>query len=396
MTPILCCGFECGVAVHWTPAAFFDTGTVRNGARSMRFNLSAASSNAQTATLTSAARWICRIYVRFATLPTVSTGIFGTDSNEGTGGGPKVHFNASDNKIYAKVGTTLGATGVSVTTGQWYRLDCDFNIVTGGSDTCDVQVDGTACGQATATGASSQATSLFIGGFTITTCDIFFDDFITSNTAADYPIGDGKVLSFVPDADGTHTATGTDIVKGTTGAPTGGGAITSSTTDAFNWVNGRPLLGGATDNTRLINQQTVASTEYAEVDFETTTEANAPRAVEVITADRQAGTQTCMFATKLNDNGTEDTIITRNAAGVTSDRFVTKQYATMVGGGAWTLTRFNALKARFGYSTDATPDVYWRGIMIEAEFPPASASTIDQWGQPTNQPRFERTLVVAY
>src|SRR5262249_44326599 len=127
------------------------------------------------------------------------------------------------------------------------------------------------------------------------------------------------------------------------------GAITSSTTDAFNWVNGRPFLGGATDNTRLINQQTAASTEYVEVDFEATSETVAPRAVDVFTADQQAGTQSCVFSTKLNDNGTEDVIITRSAAGVTSDRIVTKQYATMVGGGAWTLTRFNALKARFGY-----------------------------------------------
>src|SRR5262249_26528149 len=153
MTPVMCCGFECGVAnVHWNTSAFFDTGTFRTGARSIRFNLSAASSNLQSITLTSSFRWISRVYVRFATLPTVSTGIFGTDTGEGTSGGPKVHFNASDNKIYAKVGTTLGATGVSVTTGVWYRLDCDFNIVNGGNDTCDVQVDGVACGQATAAG----------------------------------------------------------------------------------------------------------------------------------------------------------------------------------------------------------------------------------------------------
>jgi hypothetical protein len=55
-------------------------------------------------------------------------------------------------------------------------------------------------------------------------------------------------------------------------------------------------------------------------------------------------------------------------AGSTSDRYVTKQYGTMVGGGAWTLARFNALKVRFGYSGDAAPDQYWRGVMIEAEF----------------------------
>ncbi len=67
-----------------------------------------------------------------------------------------------------------------------------------------------------------------------------------------------------------------------------------------------------------------------------------------------------------------------------TDRFATKQFATMVGGGAWTLARFNALKARWGYSSDATPDVYCRGIMIEAEFitafPPGSG-----YGEPFGQ-----------
>ena len=174
------------------------------------------------------------------------------------------------------------------------------------------------------------------------------------------------MLSFVPDADGTHTATTTTIVKGTIATPVG--ANVAGATDVFNWVNARPILGGATDNTRLVNQQTAGTTLYAEEDFEATTEALPPRAVEVLTADRQASTASGGFSTKLNDNGTEDVIITRSAAGVISDRYVTKQYATMVGGGAWTLARFNALKARFGYSGDATPDQYWRGIMIEAEF----------------------------
>jgi hypothetical protein len=138
----------------------------------------------------------------------------------------------------------------------------------------------------------------------------------------------------------------------------------------FGYVNARPIGGGATDATRLVNQQTIAATEYAEVNFADTVEVNAPRAVEVLTADRQATTAAGLFQTKLNDNGTEDAIANRgNVAGVITDRYISKQYATMVGGGAWTLARFNALKARFGYSSDATPDQYWRGIMIEAEFP---------------------------
>ncbi|MBA2706337.1 MAG: hypothetical protein H0U59_00850 [Gemmatimonadaceae bacterium] len=308
-------------------------------------------------------------------------------------------FKFSDSKIYATIGlTTFGATGVTVTTGQWYLIDYDFNVATAGDDFCDGKVDGVALGQATGAGASASSSTFSIGFFGTVTGDAYFDDLLVSATAADYPLGAGKVISYVPNADGTHTATTTTIVKGTIAVPVG--ANVAGSTDVFNWVDARPILGGATDNTRLVNQQTAGATLYAEVDFESTAESVAPRSVEVITADRQASTAAGSFATKLNDNGTEDTIIARTAlAGVVTDRYATKHYATMVGGGAWTLTRFNALKARFGYSGDATPDQYWRGIMIEGEFAEAVAVTEGEMlaaMQPGRYPEFRAAEAVGY
>lgn len=315
--------------------------------------------------------WVFRFKVNFTTLPNIDTGI-GLISGNNVG----AFFKQSDSNIYAGTSTAnLGATGVSVTTGVTYYIDVRVNT-TANPWLIDVSVNGSACGQrSTASAADTGAQSVVLGFTGAVTASAKFDDVILSTTSGDYPIGDGKVLGFVPNADGTHTATTTTIVKGTAASPTGGGNVAGAT-DVFNWVNARPIGGGATDATRLVNQQTVGTTLYAEVDFEPTTEVNAPRAVEVLTADQQASTAVGGFSTKLNDNGTEDVIITRSAAGVVTDRFVTKQYATMVGGGAWTLIRFNALKARFGYSGDATPDQYWRGIMIEAEFAVVAAAFI--------------------
>lgn len=355
---------------HWAIGAgtpTFSTTTVNNGARALRCNPSAATQYAYSIFNAAAqTRLVGRCYLRFATLPGASCDLISFGPSPFSG--PLVTYNSPDTKIYAAVGGTKGASGVTVTTGVWYRIDFDFNIATGGNDTCDVRVDGTACGQATATGWSAGQTEIDLGALSSATCDLFLDDVILSLTGADYPIGAGKVLAYVPDADGTHNV-GTDMDRGTTAAPTGDTSISGSTTDAYQWVNGTPLLGGASNNTRLINMTALSSTHYAEVDFQATAETAAPRAVEVITADRQDGTGSGSFQTKLNDNGTEDAIANYGSvAGVTTDRYVTKQYATMVGGGAWTLARFNALKARFGYSTDANPDQFWRGIMIEAEF----------------------------
>lgn len=385
-TPVFCCGFECGVlgstdiGQHWrtagTSTPTISTSTFRSGARSIRFNPTAQTSRLLLTTsggTLSSNKWIGRFYVRFATLPNTTCDLF-------FNGEDGVFFNASDNKIYAGYdvsGITLGATGVSVTTGQWYRIDFKIDSSTSPHLT-DVQVDGVACGQASSVSGGASFNSVIFGvSRATTTGDIFFDDVLISFTLADYPLGAGNVDHFVATSDGTHTSTSTNIVKGTVAAPTGGGAITSATTDAFNWVNGVPLLGGATDNTRLINQQTASSAQYVEVKLGPasgiSTPTAGPRAVEVITADRQASTATCDFITKLNDNGTENSIIARGVvAGSTTDRYARKHYATAPTGGAWTVAagagNFNNLKARFGYSSDATPDVYWRGIMVEAEF----------------------------
>lgn len=373
-TPVICCGFECGLFTgtgtfgqghisNGSGSPTFDTTTFRSGLRALRCT-SAASTTHVNIDIAAAAvtRIVGRFYFRFATMPGTACAIVQVT------GGPSIRISATD-QIRPAVGGTVGASSAVLVVNTWYRLDFDFSINVAGNDTATCAVDGLNVGNAADVGLSAGVTALSVGLLNTVTADLYLDDLIISTTAADYPLGSGHVVGYVPNADGTHTATTTTIVRGTLAAPTGGGNVATST-DTNAWVNGRPLLGGASDNTRLVNHQTNGSTLYAEVDFEPSVEANPPDAVEVITADRQAGTGTGDFQVKLNDNGTEDVVVNRGVvAGAISDRYVNKQYATMVGGGAWTSVRFNALKARFGYSSDANPDQYWRGIMLEADFP---------------------------
>ena len=381
-TPVFCCGFECGLAgtvgQHWTltGTGAFNTSIVRTGARSVRVNPSANVGRFSN-TFISGTVAVMRAYIYFTTLPNISceliTVLVGT-TNVGA------IFNASDNTIMcgrvASGSLTTGSGGVVVTTGRWYRVDVAVDV-TNNPWTNNVKVDGVSTNQQTNAVAANTITVQKLGNeFFNSTFDAYFDDYLLSQTLADYPLGNGAVGHFVPTSDGTHTATTTTIVKGTVAVPVG--ANVAGATDVFNWVNGVPLLGGATDNTRLVNQQTAGTTLYAEVVFGPApgigTPGTAPRAVEVITADREATTATGDFTTKLNDNGTENTIIARGVvAGVITDRYARKHYATAPTGGAWKVVsgagNFNNIRARFGYASDATPDQYWRGIMIEAEFP---------------------------
>ena len=364
--PVFCCGAECGVidatAAHFitqTGTATFSTTTVRSGARSIRFNPAAAIIFVLLGP-PSNTRWVGRFYIRFATLPNAAIPLARASST-----GPRVEFLNTDSKIYANVNGTRGATGVAVTTGVWYRIDFDFNINTGGADFCDVQVDGTACGQATATG-SSGAEQVSIGAIATCTADFFIDDIVLSNTAADYPFGEGKVVSYIPNADGTHTiASASDFFQETAHVDCNG------RTDNWTMIDDRPLESTVGD---FLNAQfPPVSTDYIECLFEDSAEASAPRGVEIIGARHQAGTGVGDMRVVLRDlNGsTEDAWISQVAqAGSTTLVYHRKHYAAIPGGGAWTLTAFNNLAVRFslGGTGDANPDQYFDCVMLEAEY----------------------------
>lgn len=383
VTPVFCCGFECGQAggaagtvLHLVSSG----GTITNqtaivnaggSIRAARYNVSSSSAYHQH-DLTATRFFVSRFYVYFTTLPSGNTYL-----NEAFPSSTEIgaFFNQSDSKIYAARGApgsaTKGATGVAVTTGVWYRIDLFVNT-NANPWTCDVKVNGTACGQASNAVAAADMTATYLGMVnTNTSGDLYIDDLVYSATLADYPIGAGKVLGFVPNADGTHTFTTTIGVRGTLAAPTAGGNIAGST-DSYLWLNNRPMPGGATDGTFLWNHQTTGATLYGEVLFEDASEI--PRGVEVLVALRDASTATGDRTAKLNDNGTEDTIYASGViAGITSDYYRRKHYALAPSTGTpWTLSLFNGVRFRFGYSNDATPDHYCRGVMIEAEFGVAS------------------------
>jgi hypothetical protein len=372
-TPVRCCGFECGqigTGLHWQAGlgtASIVTSPVRSGARALRCNASGTGVNVSH----NATAVVERIYVYFQTsLPSGDCSIFA--KNDG-----HVRFKSSDSKLYCydANAATFGASGVTVTTNTWYRIDVKIVAAT----SIDAQVDGVALGQKTANATAAGAT---IGVIASVTADILFDDHTCSNTAGDYPIGDGFVNHFVPISDGTHNVAGAaDFKRGAAGID-----ITNSTTDSYLLVDDIPMdaVGAVPTTNDYINAiAPPAGTDYTENVFGpapgVSTPTVAPRAVEVIVETAQASTATGSFKLNLNDNGTVDTIKEQvTIAGVVNVAAARKHYATAPTGGAWTVVsgagNFNNLRIRF-YSADAAPDQYFVAAMIEAEFAPVVGRT---------------------
>lgn len=384
-TPVFCCGLECGVAgttgQHITMSgaqAGFDTSVFRTGARSLGISVNSTTSvYGQWTTPASFTRLIGRIYIRVTALPTQNCVLVmsGTD-----GAGPNVRYDTGKG-IVAAVGSSVSASGVAISIDTWYRIDFDFNINTGGNDSCDVRVNGTAATQVTGTGQSASQTVFRTGVMSHAgsqTLVANYDDLLYSHTGADYPLGPGYVKSYIPNADGTHNVAGTnDFERSGSGTD-----ILNSTTDAYQLVDDRPLKSGAPD-TEFINMIAPPNaTDYVELQFEDSSEANAPRTIEVIAKVAQAATGTGNMELRLNDNGTMGTIYTATGvAGIVNGKYVRAHFAdppsaasAWVQGGAGD-GDFNDLRVRFGSpaALDVNPDQYLVSIMIEAEFiPPAT------------------------
>lgn len=396
MTPIVCCGFECGVqgtvGQHWnnnSTQANFQTSTVRSGARAARFNPTAAKSIFLNNTIsTGVTVYVMTVYVRFATLPNVTSHICCGSTATTTYG---AMFQASDGKIYAgreATGTfTLAAAGVAVTTGQWYRIDVLIDTHTN-PHTVDVKVDGVACTQATNAVAGANMTQYFVGTNVNTTCDWFADDFILSNTLGDYPIGQGYVNHFVPTGDISHNvAAAGDFQKTLTGTN-----ITNATTDAYQLIDDIPLESGA--GTDWINM--VAPTnagDYVQCRFGPApginTPKEGPKTIEVIIAIRQAGTGTGNMEARLRDGSGSSIIYTATTvAGTTTCIYKRVHVRTGSGSKPWTAgvagtqfvdAWFNNVMIQFGSpaAVDANPDQYLVSAMIEAWFNPILAPPVN-------------------
>jgi hypothetical protein len=391
--PILTCGFECGLnsiggtGTHFSPSGGGAATTLnkRTGTYALRIATAAGivgsggSHASSTCTVISGTHLVARFYIYFKTAVPTADSYIAFISNGTASDVMGACFKNSDSKIYAASGAarpTFGASGVSVVANTWYLIDLHINQ-TSGAKTVDVKVNGTACGQKGTTGTSaSAALQLGSGQFVAAaTSTMDYDDFILSSTLADYPIGAGSVYAFVPTADGTHNITTSgNFIRGSAGT-----AISNSTTDSYLLVDDQPLndsAGVANDYITYV-VDVGSGNEYVEHIFgpapNSSTQTSPPRAVDLVFQHHQAANTTnASFISKLYDAGTLDTIYTFSGLTSTNVQQSRKFYANPPSGlGGWSLAgpgNFNDLRHRFGYSTDASPDVAMDAVMIEAEF----------------------------
>ncbi len=382
---VFCCGAECGIvtaggnatAPHWTSVAGTVTATAearRNGAFGYDFATAAASNKLQK-TISSVIA-TTRFAIKFKSLPATKTHI----ATLATAGSANflTYLNTTNTLSVAQLSAASDAQpgGPQIVVGQWYVIDFRANTSVNPWK-IDWAVNGVAQAQKTSSIAAAPLTFFAVGGCVDTgagtpTYHLFVDDVVISTASADYPIGDGKVLGYVPNADGVHNAAlafqDNNAVQ-----------LNNATTTAWSRTNNVPL----TALTPNIQQVVSGIGAYMEVKLApNVTDGVAPRTLEAVTSFTDISATTAnSFVIYLNDNATLSTLFS-GSVGATTICFGAAHFKTAPSTGlAWTFAGFNALKARFGYSSDVVPVPAITGLMLEAEWPPSPTPRITNASQ---------------
>lgn len=278
-----------------------------------------------------------------------------------TAGGTTARIRAANGVLEAVVTGGSAQSGPSISAGVPFVLAWEYDV--SGTPTLKWSVDGSA--QTDATGGSATTIArLRIGAgnspaaqTTLLWGDLWVTD--GTGTGQTHPIAEKRVVAVRPDADGTHSFTLGDFRNAA------GTNFAVAATDIWTHVEEDPPT-----ITERVQQNVARAAGYVEIDFAATSETSAPDAVVLVAAVSASGTGACNQKAALNDGGSVTDAYTLRTVGSTSVIGIHGAYDTRPnGGGAWDLTSFDAVRARWGYSTDINPVPYLAGILLEAVFP---------------------------
>jgi hypothetical protein len=293
-----------------------------------------------------------------------------------------IWYRTASQKIAVKIGTgTEIASDAVVSTDTWIGLDFRYDARIA-NHTLDWQVDydsttttAAPVVQTQAVGASTSAgriTTFRLGWSTAKTATVRYDDVLLSKVWNNYPIGNVKVYPLKVDPAATPT-----VLTSTANF----GVFTNNTTvAAWNAVNARnaiddipPTIGATADGVCQVNNSGSDHMKFA-MESRAQQPGEIPRAVRCYWTC-WAATATAAFGPGLRvyDGTTEFSHADGGVdhgfdASTTIAYWITRMLGRVLGGSdAYLLTqaKLDALEARVGFSTDASPDVGIHAVVFE-------------------------------
>jgi hypothetical protein len=285
---------------------------------------------------------VTRFAFRLASTPAATAGLFQITAD---GGNNMVfRWEQSSGGIRVDVGSS-SATSAPISAGTWYYADVRFNA---GANprTVDWRLNGVAQTQVSSAETASYIRQLRVGGYV--SGDAYtanYDDLIVSETSADYPIGDGKILASRPDGLGTHNTAGNYQNDDNS-------AIGASTAGRLDDTD----LSSTSD---YVKQITGSSSSYVALSLADTAESCVNLVRGIVSYRSSASSPANAAATRFLDAATT-TSLTHLIATTTNVSAGMITPAT-----TWSGTALNGLVAHVGFATPVTAVPYWDGVMVE-------------------------------
>jgi hypothetical protein len=293
---------------------------------------------------------VVRLYMRLASLPVANvTELLSVDA--ATGNDLRLGYQASSQRLTIRFGNAAVTVASStVSAGTWYRIELRF-VASTSPRTADWQIDDAAQTSISSAGAGSSVNTLRLGS--TVNADVYtvnYDDVLISATSGDYPIGAGTVVGLRPDGMGTSS-------------PTPATSFSNDDTSPIDVTTpGRLDDNPMTSLTDYVRQQTAGVSDYVEVTFGDTS-TTCVVGVSGLLAYHAAGTAADNGKTSIFDGSTERVVFSGDMSMTTPLQY--RSAIVAPASAPWTPSAVNSLKARIGYSSDANPNPYWDGLLLE-------------------------------
>lgn len=389
---MVACGAECGIVTaglaaaanrHWgvvTGAPAIETSIVRSGSRSLKFV--AAATRPYMSKNGVASQTVCygRVYFRTSSAaPSADMTIVYVDSGTSAS---SAYFRIKTNGVFdASFNSGTGAVnGPTIVADTWYGLEFESNVAanpntikwrTWSADTGWVTQTAVSVAQAAATISTAGPTIGLVGGPT-SDVTVYMDDVVlavgtsASEYWSDVVAKPGRVLRYLPSADGAHSAFTTGDFKYNNSTN-----IANTATDVYTYLDDADQTSIADG---YISQNVAGAGKYIRVAFADEAAYGKPRFVAVTSTHHSASTSANEMHLRVSDNGSNWTNVWGNwaAAGLdTSDttaHFLHKVLTAKPSGGSWTTPAINAMEAEWGNSDDVSPVPYIDSVSLEVDW----------------------------
>lgn len=315
--------------------------------------------NFQSATIGSPTVEVGSAYVLFTGWPSTNLEIVGASNVYGTNN--YVYLESSTKKIGMSCAGTTATANVVLASGFWYRIDWKIDV-SANPWTMDLQVNGVAATQTTASIAATTHTTAWLGWINNDTATMYLDDYVLSTNADDYPIGGHVVFGSTPTDSASYGNPGTNIIEDNVGGDIGASNRANGYVASIPWSD---------SDTSYVVQSATGSGNFGEFAFDTQFTNGTPQTilgarVLLMYASDGVTANTGGFYV-VDEDGTKTTVW--GTPGALADYSETaKHYKSVMlptPNNGWDEAALDALKGRIGFSDNVASKPRWYAVLAE-------------------------------